>query len=289
MPNRWRKNYLLILSLVLLICTVFIIRQDWQNSHRRLTFAVLDVGQGDALFIESPTGTQILVDGGPAKKVLSQLPRLMPFYDRKIDMVIITNPDADHMAGFLDVFKNYKVGAVIEPGTWNDSSVFTDLKKEITRKNIPNLLARRGMKIDLGGGAYIEILFPDRNVGDWSTNDGSVMMRLVYGETSVMLAGDTTSITEKIVLAENAPEKLRSDILKVGHHGSRTSSSPEFVKAVAPEFAAISLGKDNSYGHPHKETLDTLKTAGAQMFRTDLLGTIIMKSDGRAETFRFLR
>lgn len=122
-------------------------------------------------------------------------------------------------------------------------------------------------------------MFPDRDVREWSANDGSIMARLSYGATSIMLTGDSTTQTEKIILSENFPSELASTILKVGHHGSRTSSSFSFVKAVGPAYAVISDGKDNNYGHPHKETLDTLIKFGAKILRTDLLGTIIMKCD----------
>ncbi len=240
---------------------------------------MLDIGQGDALFIESPTGTQIMFDGGPVRKVLGPLARVMPFYDKSIDAIVITNPDADHIGGFLDILRNYKVGQVFESGTFNDSKTYQNLKDEIKKQNIPTILAKRGMRLDIGGGAVIDILFPDRDVSSWTTNDGSVVGKLSYGKTSVMLMGDATAETEKIILAENSPTQLASTILKVGHHGSRTSTTPQFVQAVAPEYALISNGKDNKYGHPHKETLDTLARFGVKVLRTDLLGTIILTCD----------
>jgi len=248
---------------------------------------MLDVGQGDALFIESPTGTQILVDGGPPRKILSQLARVMPPFDKSIDAIIITNPDQDHIGGFLDVFKVYKIGRVFESGTYNDSKTYQNLELEIKNKNIPKILARSGMRLHLGGGAFMDILFPDKDVSLWDTNDGSVVNKLSYGATSIMLTGDATSKTEKIILEKNPKSWLKSTILKVGHHGSRTSTSNDFVKAVAPLYAIISDGRDNKYGHPHQDTLDTLTRAGSQIFRTDLFGTIIMHSDGQSEAFSF--
>lgn len=284
-----KKYKLLILMLFLLVTNIFLIRLDWQNSHRGLTFAMLDVGQGDGLFIESPTGTQIMFDVGPARSVLGPLARVMSPFDKSIDAIIITNPDADHIGGFSDVFKNYKIGKVFESGALTDSKIYQNFKEEMKKRNIPDILARKGMRLDIGGGAFIDILFPDRDVAEWATNDGSVVARLTYGETSVMLTGDATIKTEKIILSENSGSALASDILKVGHHGSRTSTSLDFVKAVSPSFAIISDGKDNSYGHPHQETLNTLASFGAKIFRTDLLGTIIMKSDGEKEIFTFDR
>jgi competence protein ComEC len=143
------------------------------------------------------------------------------------------------------------------------------------------------MRLDIGGGAVIDILFPDRDVSSWATNDGSVVAKLTYGDISIMLTGDATSKTEQIILKGNSITQLNSDILKVGHHGSRTSSSLEFVKAVSPAYALISDGKDNKYGHPHQDTLNTLASFGAKIFRTDLSGTIVMKSDGIVPSFYF--
>ncbi|HTE49061.1 MAG TPA: ComEC/Rec2 family competence protein [Candidatus Paceibacterota bacterium] len=282
------KKYVpLIFTSLLVAVTAGLVYQDFQNSHRGLTFAMLDIGQGDALFIESPTGMQILVDGGPPGKILGQLSRVMSPFDKHIDAIIITNPDQDHIGGFLDVLKVYKVDKVFEPGTINDSKTYQNLETEIKNKKIPDILAKKGMRLDLGGGANLDILFPDRDVSLWASNDGSIVARLSYGETSVMLTGDATTKTEKIILGENSLAMLQSDILKVGHHGSRTSTSEAFVKAVSPEVALISDGKDNKYGHPHQDTLDTLASFGAKIFRTDLLGTIIMESDGKNETFSF--
>ncbi len=244
---------------------------------------MLDVGQGDALFIESPTGTQVLFDGGPPRKILGQLSRVMSPFDRSIDALVITDPDQDHVAGFSDVLRVYQIGTVFESGTVSDSKTYQNLKNEIVRKNIPVILVRKGMKLDLGGGVTISILFPDRDVSGWASNDGSVIARLSYGDTSVMLTGDATTETESIVLGANSAAKLRSTVLKVGHHGSRTSTSREFFKTVSPLYALISAGPDNRYGHPHQDVLQTLTAAGAKIFRTDLSGTIVFECDIIAE------
>ncbi|MDD5720871.1 MAG: ComEC/Rec2 family competence protein [Candidatus Pacebacteria bacterium] len=284
-----KQCWMLILVLLLLFTTFFLFYLDWQNSNQGLTFAMLDVGQGDALFIESPTGTQVMFDGGPPRKVLGPLQRVISPFDKTIDALIITNPDADHIGGLLDILKNYKVGMVLESGVLTDSKTYQNLREEMKKQNVPDILAKRGMKLDMGSGAVIDILFPDRDVSEWATNDGSVVARLSYGNTSIMLTGDAGTKTEQIILSENSQMRLKSTILKVGHHGSRTSSSPSYVKAVSPEYALISDGKDNNYGHPHPETLETLTKFGAKIFRTDLLGTIIVKSDGQNEIFSFHR
>jgi len=286
---RVKKYGLLLFTLFLLVINIFLFHLDWNNLHRTLTFAMLDVGQGDGLFIESPTGTQIMFDGGPPHKVLGPLARVMSPFDRNIDALVITNPDADHIGGILDILKNYKVGKVFESGTLTDSKTYQTLQEEMQKQNIPDILVKKGMRLDIGGGVFVDILFPDRDVSVWATNDGSVVAKLSYGKTSIMLTGDAPIKTEKIILAENSKEQLTSTVLKVGHHGSHTSTSESFVKAVSPIYALISDGKDNKYGHPHQETLNTLASFGTKIFRTDLLGTIVMKSDGQNEVFSFHR
>lgn len=274
-----KKYSLLLLNFFLLGVTILLFWFDWQDSHRKLTFAMLDVGQGDALFIESPTGTQVLIDAGPPRKITSELLRVMPPYDKSFDAFFITNPDQDHIGGFSDVLKSYKVDKIFESGTTNDSKTYQNLETEIKNKNIPDILARRGMRLDLGGGATIDILFPDRDVSSWEKNDGSIVAQLTYGETKIMLTGDATTKTERIILQENSREGLKSNILKVGHHGSRTSSSREFVEAVSPMYALISDGGKNKYGHPHQEILDLFDELKMKILRTDQVGTIIIKCD----------
>jgi len=248
-----------------------------------LTVAVLDVGQGDAIYIESPTGVQVVVDGGPGSAVLRQLPRVMPLFDRSIDALLETHPDSDHIGGFVDVVGRYAVGAFVEPGIPKDTEAAQTLEREITDTAIPRYIARRGMTLDLGGGAALEILYPDRDVSRLNqniANEGCVVARLTYGMTSVLLTCDMSEAMEKYLLELGAGE-IRSDVLKVAHHGSKYSSSDAFVAAVAPAFAAISVGKGNTYGHPGKATLDTLETHGAQVLRTDQEGTIVFRSDGQ--------
>lgn len=274
-----KKYNLLIFTFLLLIANVFLVILDWRDSHKSFTFAMLDVGQGDGLFIETPSGVQIMFDAGPPKSILGPLAKVMSPFDKSIDAFVITNPDADHIGGLTDILKNYKVGAVFESGTLTDSKLYQNVREEMKRQNIPDILASKGMRLDVGNGVFIDILFPDRDVSEWATNDGSVVAKLTYGKNSIILTGDATTKTEKIILSENTSSQLKSTILKVGHHGSRTSSSVSFVKAVSPQYALISVDKDNTYGHPHQETLDTLAQFGAKILRTDLLGTIVMKCD----------
>jgi competence protein ComEC len=192
-----KKYGLFILVFPLVFLNIFLFYTDWQNFHRGFTFAMLDVGQGDSLFIESPTGTQIMFDGGPPRSVLGPLARVMSPFDKSIDALVITNPDEDHIGGFLDILKNYKVSRVFESGTLTDSKIYQSLREEMKKQNIPDILVKRGMKLDVGGGVIIDILFPDRDVSAWATNDGGVVARLSYGKTSIMLTGDAVHRKQK--------------------------------------------------------------------------------------------
>ncbi|HPS21405.1 MAG TPA: ComEC/Rec2 family competence protein [Candidatus Paceibacterota bacterium] len=254
-------------------------KNEKENEEKNLIVYVLDVGQGDAFLIESPTGIQALVDTGPPNKILSQLASVVPPTDRSIDLVFISHPDQDHIGGILDVLENYSVGLIFESGVSVDSQTFQSFKNLIKEKNIKDLLAKRGTRVDIGDGAYIEILFPDRDVSNFETNEASIVMRIVYGENSIMFTGDAPVKTEEIILSENTAESLQSDILKVGHHGSKTSTSVDFLNAVKPEYAVISVGLKNKFGHPKQEILDLLANFKVQIFRTDELGQIEIKCD----------
>lgn len=247
----------------------------------KLTFAMLDIGQGDALFIESPSGNQILFDGGPNRSVLRELGKMMPFYDRSLDMLVVTNPDKDHFSGFIDVLGSYKVSKILEPGTVGASGEYALFEEEAKEEGAEHLLARRGQVLAIGGGAFIEILFPDRDISGVGTNDGSIIAKLVYGRTSFLLTGDTTEAVEEY-LAHLDGTHLDVDVLKVGHHGSRTSTSVALLGFASPAYALISAGKDNSYGHPHQEVLDRLGDFEVETLGTYEHGTIIMVSDGES-------
>lgn len=249
------------------------------ESRGTLTVAFLDVGQGDSIFIESPTGKQILLDGGPDGSVLSRIGALMPFYDRSIDMLIISNPDKDHFAGFIDVLKNYEVGGIMEPGTIPDTEIYRIFKDFVREERATSVLARRGMTIDLGGGAYLQILFPDRDASGLSTNDGSIIAKLVYGDTSFLLTGDAPQNMEKYLVSLDG-KNLDADVLKLGHHGSKTSSSDIFLAVTTPDYAIVSAGENNRYGHPHKEVLDRLAKYNIPALGTYREGTIVFESDG---------
>lgn len=246
-----------------------------------LTVAFLDVDQGDSIFIEGPTGIQVLIDGGKGKRVLTQLGEVMPFYDHSLDVIIATHPDQDHIEGLIGVLERYNALVFIEPDLITDKPFQTSLRDLVKVNGVRELVAMAGQRIDLGGGARLEILYPDVDVSfmQADTNKASVVARLVYGSSSFLFTGDSPLAIEDY-LVDKLGTGLDVDVLKVGHHGSRTSSSPSFVTATSPEYAIISAGKDNSYGHPHKEVVERMAEAGAQTVNTADTGCITFTSDG---------
>ena len=244
-----------------------------------LTVVFLDAGQGDAIFIEAPNGNQVLIDGGPNKSVLRQLSKVMPFYDRSIDIVIATHPDKDHIGGLPDVLQRYTVDFILESGAKNDTGISRAFESAILQNKIKRIFAKRGMAITLGDDVFLNILFPDRNVSEVESNTASIVAQLVYKNTEFMFTGDSPKTIEEYLVFLDG-EKLRSDVLKVGHHGSKTSSSESFVGYVSPEYAIISAGADNSYGHPHKEVVEILNQFGSAILNTKDNGAIVFKSDG---------
>jgi len=248
--------------------------------EERLCVAFLDVGQGDSIFIESPTGQQMLIDGGRNSSVLRKLSDVMGFFDKEIDYVLATHPDADHVGGLVDVFDRYQVGQVLRTENESETPVWQAVENRIEAEGSQITYVRRGQRFDLGGGAVIEILFPDMDVETLESNTSSIIVRLSYGETSFLFTGDSPkSIEEYLVLIEG--EHLKTDVLKVGHHGSRTSTSELFLDEVAPAYAVISAGKDNQYGHPHVEVTDMLFNHGVETLSTAEQGTIVLTSDGK--------
>lgn len=276
MKKHFRYYFILLLFAVVVLVWYAVFSEDRAGE---LTVAFLDIGQGDAVFVDSVGGQQMLIDGGSNKQVLQELSKVMPFYDRTIDIVLATHPDSDHIGGLPGVFKRYNVDLVVESGLVSNSAIYKEFDRLVNEENSKRIFARRGMKVSLGEEVYLLILFPNVDVDDWDANDASIVAKLVYGDTSFLLTGDSPKKIEKYLASIDAGN-LKVDVLKVGHHGSKTSTSEIFVGYASPEYAIISAGKDNRYGHPHQEVLDILNKFEIQILRTDESGTILMKSDG---------
>ena len=228
----------------------------------------LNVGQGDSIFILTPDKKQILIDGGPGDKVISSLQGMMPFYDRTLDLVILTHPEKDHLGGLIDVLKRYKVENIVWTGFPKDTDECREWQKLISNRNVKTLKA--GDTI-IAGKAIFEILNP---VSEESPNNSSLVAKLTLGGTSFLFTGDIDQEKEALLT------DVDSDVLKVSHHGSKYSSSEEFLKNVSPEVAVICVGQ-NSYGHPTEEVLARLDNFGIHTLRTDQSNHIIITSDGK--------
>lgn len=254
----------------------------WQE-RTTLQVSFLDVGQGDAIYIRAPSGHDLLIDSGQGGVVLRELRAVMPLYDRTIDAIVATHPDKDHAGGFADIFDRYHVRAVFESGDFDTTDTARAFEaardREVRTEGAVVYDARRGTVIDLGDGVEFEILYPDHDTITDDSNTASVVGVLHYGATAFVLTGDAPRIVERHLVALN-PVHLSAQVLKPGHHGSHTSSDPAFIAAVHPTYAVISAGKNNRYGHPHKETLDILAAAGATTLSTIDHGTITFESDG---------
>jgi len=279
------KKYLPYILLILLVISTigvwFFVLNHKNNDYLKVVF--LDVGQGDSIYIEAPNGKQMLIDGGPDAKVLSSLSKVMPFGDRSIDMVVATHPDSDHIGGLPIFMDNYKVTSILENGAIGNSKIYQSLENKIEKNKINKIIAKRGMHIVLDDkkNIYFDILSPDRDVSNLDSNEASIVGKLVYGSDSFMLTGDASLYTENLIEWNESDGALHSSVLKLGHHGSRTSSSILWLKKVNPEVAIISAGKDNKYGHPHKELLDRLSFLHIPFLSTADLGNIVFESDGR--------
>lgn len=274
--------YLLVIILIIFVISVWFLALNYKN-NKHLKVVFLGVGQGDAIYIEAPNGRQMLVDGGPDAKLLSSLSKVMPFADRSLDMIVATHPDQDHIGGFPLLLDNYKVRSILENGANGDSKTSISLEEKIIKKKINKIIAKRGMHIVLDDkrNIYFDILFPDRDVANLASNDASIVGKLVYGENSFMLTGDASLYTENLIEWNENDKTLDADVLKLGHHGSRTSSSILWLKKISPKIAIISVDKGNKYGHPHKELLERLSFLHIPFLNTADIGNIIFESDGR--------
>ncbi|MEX2368875.1 MAG: MBL fold metallo-hydrolase [Candidatus Paceibacterota bacterium] len=266
-----------------LILVLILVQLAIAASNDELVVSFLDVGQGDATLIETPSGVQVLIDGGRFRSVDRALSRALPFYDRSIDMIIATHADADHIGGLVTVLEEYDVGHVILPAQVSETSDYMALLEATTQEKSEGATVRqvsRGDVVSLGDEAYLQILFPLAGHVPADTNDSSLIMKLIYGETSWLFTGDSSQVMEGFVVGQLA-EQIDVDVLKVGHHGSDTSSDESFLAAASPAFAVISAGANNPYGHPTDTVLGRLVSIGAETLCTCDLGTIVFISNGR--------
>jgi competence protein ComEC len=243
----------------------------------------LDVGQGDAVLIERGT-RQILIDGGPDPgPVIVEMSKKMAFWDRTIDVVVLTHPDADHLGGLVEVMRRYHVRNIVTTNVTIDSPLFKEWQALIQSKKVHICSATAGQTITLGPEVSLSVLGPDQSaISDSSSslNDMSIVTRLSMGNVSFLLAGDLPTEGEEGLITERA--HLRSTVLKVAHHGSASSTSQTFLNVVDPQVVVVSVGKDNSYAHPNKDVMARLeeRVGSENIYRTDEKGTVEFITNG---------
>ncbi len=261
---------------------------SWSTFARQtdgMAVDVLDVGQGDGIVIRTPGQQTIVIDGGPSDDFSAEVSRKVPFYDRNIALLILTHPHEDHVHGLVNLLSDYHVERVALTGVVAQSETYSEFLRLIEQQHIPIDYVHRGKVYDFGERVSMHILAPiedlhGKKVDD--LNDSSIVATLQFDTIDFMFTGDAGENIEKEMLADGDP--LDVEVLKAGHHGSRYSSSDAFLDAMTPDVALISDGKNNRYGHPHKELLDRLTQHHIPIYRTDLLGDIEVKTDGKTFT-----
>lgn len=264
------------------------------NRPGQLEVIFFDVGQGDAILIKTPQQHYILIDGGPDSSVLEKMAAQLPFWQKSIDLMVLTHAHDDHLVGLIDVLKRYEVDYILWNGVAGRSSAFEKWQRLIDSSDAEIKISRAGLRLKANEFS-LDVLYPFYSLEGLDFQDAnlsSIVMRLVFQENSFLFTGDAyQSIERELVRQQEACQKmsrawcqmmfLQSDVLKVGHHGSKTSTAEEFVRAVSPEMAVISAGQNNRYGHPHRETLATLGNYDITILRTDTAGDIRLVSTGQ--------
>ncbi len=276
---RYKKIVSWSIFLLIAVGVLLYISESGSTDELRVTF--FDVGQGDSILIETPSQQNILIDGGPGTIVLSKLGAALPFYDHQIDMIVLTHAHADHLNGLVEVLERYQVGLVLYSDVALSAPEYRAWEQVLVSNGIATEETAAG-NVFTFGEILVEVLFPfaDETVETDDLNRSSTVVKLTYQNTSFLLTGDAPEEVEKR-LVERYGAGLRSNVLKVGHHGSKYSTSQEFLNLVQPELAIIQSGSGNSYGHPHRITLNRLAGSDARILRNDQMGDISLSSDGQ--------
>lgn len=278
------KKIIIYLSLALLGLAAIVFYQNISLNDGRLHIVFCDVGQGDATFIRTPKGTDLLIDGGPDQRVLDCLGRHMPFWDKTIELVILTHPHADHLAGLINIIDRYTLIQFLESsqsGSGEESQGYQRLKEQLSAKKINSRQLSAGDSFKTGDGLQFVTLWPERDFTTSDPNDMSIVLLLSFGSQAFLLPGDAGVDVD---YWNNINKEI--DVLKVSHHGSRTGTSQEFIDRTRPRLAVISVGKNNRYGHPHSEVIKILNDLGIKTLRTDQNGEVEVISDGQSWSFK---
>jgi competence protein ComEC len=279
-----RSRIVLAAAVFLITASLIVWSAFFPAAEEELKIVFFDVGQGSAVFMETPQKAQILIDGGPDARILEKLGQAMPFWDREIDLMISTHPDADHLTGLLEVLKSYQVKTIGSTGVIGLTAPAREFAREVENERAEKVVFRRGQKILIGHDLTLWVLAPlesfeGREVKDY--NSSSLVLKMSFGQIDFLLTGDSPISVEKELAKAGTVPPLASEVLQVGHHGSKSSTSEEFLQAVSPKIAVIQVGRDNRYGHPNAEVLERLVKYGIRVMRTDEAGDIKFLTDGK--------
>ena len=274
-----------VLKLILAIWALFIfiiflnLNNNITNCENKMIVHYIDVGQGDCILIQV-NNKNLLIDSGPSSSRKDLLDYLEKLNIKKFDYIIATHPHEDHIGNMDTIIKRYSIGSFYSPKVISSSTTFENMISALVDKNLKVNVLKKGFKgIDLGENVKFQVFSPAENLFSDNLNDYSPIIKITFLNNSFLFTGDAEISTEESVLSEN--NNLNCDILKVGHHGSSTSTSSNFLTSVNPSVAIISVGKNNSYGHPTSELLSLLDYFNIRTIRTDINGTIIATSDGK--------
>lgn len=279
MPQRLYK-ILLVLGIFFTLITIPTFWLTFRPDHN-LEVDFLDVGQGDSILIQTPYGQNILIDGGSDSSVIGELGRELPWWDKQIDLMILTHPHDDHVSGLVEVIKRYEVKKIIYTGVTHSSPNYLAWLESIREENIPLVIIDKPQTINFGLDCWLEIIYPQKSFlgKDMSNiNNSSIISRLVFGQTRFLFAGDAEEEIERELI--DLEINLSADVFKASHHGSDTSNTEDFLDLINPRIVVIQVGEDNKFGHPSLRALKRFERLGAQIFRTDLDGVVEVVSDG---------
>lgn len=286
----YKKNKKIKIALVtlgvLFLSVLFSYNYFLEKNKQELLVSFINCGQADCIFIRTPQGHQVIIDFGD-NKGLKDLSQRISYWDKTIDLLIITHPHDDHIAGMSSLIKKYKIKNILYTGALAHSPIYVDLLDLITKEKIPMLIPQKNQIISLGENCQLNILFPfdsllNKEVAN--LNNSSIVSQLKCLNSSFLFMGDAEIEAEDEILKEGI--NIKSDVLKAGHHGSITSSQEEFLEKVTPQIAIIMVGENNKFNHPSKRTLKRLERVGAKIFRSDLDGTIDIINKGQGLEIR---
>lgn len=272
--NRRRGLVLYIICLILIL-PIGLVHASEQDSGK-LNIHFINVGQGDSIFIETPNGKHMLIDGGPpksGKKIVSYLEKKGV---QSIDLIIATHPDFDHIGGLPEVMNNFSVDRIIETGKFHLTKTYATYAATVFLKQIPLTVAKTGDLIQVDPDLHIEILNSSSDKKD--NNPSSLALKITYDALDVLLMADVEKAQEKSMMKK---ADVSADIIKIGHHGSNTSSSAKFLKEVQPEIAILTYSKENDFGHPAPRVVHELQSLTSLIYSTAVFGNIVIESDGK--------